>query len=110
MLIDSIVGKKRKRIETTLQAGDLMRWIYDDQTAAFFRPDKNGRWQHLYNSSDNNDKFRFIPNQNGVSAHTLALVVADTCGFDFERSDKDSNDWAVVFVFKKKQSSALVGT
>lgn len=109
MLINSINRRKLKRVETTLQIGDLMRWIHDDQTASFFRPNKYGQWQQLYNSSDNNDKFRFNPNQNGVSAHMLALVVADACGLEAERSDKDCSNWGTVFVFKKKQPRIPAG-
>jgi len=108
MLVE--VKKRRKwvREHTILQAGDTMRWLHEDQTAAFYRPVNGHSRLHLYNSFDNNDKFRFYPNGK-IGPHEMVKIIADSHGLDFECRLAESDSHATIFVFVKRKNDRPLG-
>jgi hypothetical protein len=102
MLIEVRKGRKWVLEHTTLQAGDKMWWIKRDQTAAFRRPNKNRSDQRLYNSFDNNDKFRFYVG-GSQDAREWMKVIADANGLDFECRLSESDNHTTVFVFIERK-------
>ncbi len=102
MLIEVKKGRKWVREHTTLQAGDIMRWLKEDQTAAFYRPEKGQSNRHLYNSFDNNDKFRFYPGGHQDPREWMK-VIADASSLDFECRLSESDDHATIFVFVERK-------
>lgn len=108
MLIEVKKGRKWVREHTLLQAGDTMRWLKEDQTAAFYRPSKNHLRSNLYNSFDNNDKFRFFPGR-GLSPHEMVKIIADASCLDFECRLSESDDHALIFVFVERKGYRPLG-
>lgn len=108
MLIEVKKGRKWVREHTTLQVGDVMRWLHEDQTAAFYRPVNSHSRAHLYNSFDNNDKFRFYPSGK-VGPHEIVKMIADSHGLDFECRLSESDNHASIFVFIERKGHHPIG-
>ena len=70
-------GKKQVWAKTKLQAGDILRWIPENQTAGFYRPNTDGGLESLYIRGD--DKYSIV----GVQLTTnVVQIIADACGLD----------------------------